>query len=202
MRRTTAAAVGVALLLAGLLGGCSARGNAATSGDVLETDAPDPPPEPQISTAEAEAAVSDAMLASSFGLFLAFQAAPGSTSQASDDGSLSLLWDERADFSTGAGFYTIAMNNYSVNQAEVPEGIYNGYVLTGTVVMGSDDGVSTSLQMDLELSHEDPASYPVESIEIRLEGVEDSVSAPDGVILINGEEKAFPDLADSFRPGT
>ncbi|MCK4513766.1 MAG: hypothetical protein KAU31_00840, partial [Spirochaetaceae bacterium] len=151
---------------------------------------------PEVTVAEAEQAMADAMLISALSLFLAFGAEEGDTSVSNEDGSLSLSWDDEADLMTGIGLYTITMKDYTVPSDDPFGAEYNGYVLNGTVVTGSTDGVSTTLKMDLAMSHEDSENYPVQTINMDLEGFQnDAERVPTGHVLINGHEMNFEDLA-------
>ena len=152
-----------------------------------------------MTTAEAEQAMSDAMLVSALSLFLVFGAEEGSTSVANDEGSVGVAWDDNADFTTGVGLYTITMTDYTVPTDDPFGADYNGYVLNGTVVMGSTDGISTTLKIDLATSHPDAENFPVQTIELDLEGIQESLEQmPEGEIRINGHEMNFEDLAPAF----
>ncbi len=155
---------------------------------------------PEVTVAEAEQAMSDAMLISALSLFLAFGAEEGDTSVSNEEGSLSLSWDDEADLMTGIGLYTITMKDYTVPSDDPFGAEYNGYVLNGTVIMGSTDGISTTLEMDLGMSHEDAENYPVQTISMDLKGFQDDAEQmPTGDIRINGHEMNFEDLAQAFE---
>jgi len=154
---------------------------------------------PEVTTAEAEQAMSDAMLVSALSLFLVFGAEDGNTNVANDEGSVSVSWDDKADFTTGVGLYTITMTDYTVPTDDPFGADYNGYVLNGTVVMGSPDGISTTLKIDLATIHPDAETFPVQTIELDLEGIQESTEQmPEGEIRINGHEMSFEDLAPAF----
>ena len=183
------------------LAGCSA--NSGPENVPAEPAEPNEPPLPAVSIAQAEQAMSDAMLASALSLFLAFNAKQGDSSVTNDAGTLALTWDDSADFTTGVGVYTITMTGYTMPEDNPAAADYNGYVLSGTVVMGSADGVSTTMQMDLTTTHLDSENFPVRSIEVSLDGIrETGDQLPIGEIRINGHEMDFEDLAQSLELGS
>jgi hypothetical protein len=155
---------------------------------------------PKVELSQAETAVSDVMLASAVSLLLAFSAEAGSTEITSTDGAVRLSWDERADFTTGIGVYTIELDEFTIPPDD-PFGLnYNGYVLTGTVVMGSEDGVSTRMEIDLRAGHAEPDRFPVRTILLELKGYQDPPAPdPTGRILINGYDAPMEDLLGAFR---
>jgi hypothetical protein len=196
---------GIALAALVLLASCGASADRdvgdQVNGAIAEPLANEPaePSLPEADDSQSEAALRDAVLASSLALFLAFEAEPGAQSMTNQDGSLTLAWDESADFATGAGVYTMTMREFTADNEDLPGATYSGYVLTGTVVMGSDDGVTIRTRMDLELSHPRQGAFPVRSIELSLEQSADSVSQPDGYVRINGKEKSVSRLAGAFQ---
>jgi len=175
---------------------------------VWSCDRPDAGPEPEtnsepeVTVQQAERALGDVMLASAVSLLLAFTAEPGTYRNSTPDGAATLAWDETADFSKGTGVYTITFQDYTIPPDD-PFGLnYNGHALTGTVVLASSDGVSTRMDMDLSLTHPEPEDNPVTSIDLELEGYQDSGQAyPSGRILINGAEMEFRDLTGAFEIG-
>ena len=197
VKRTQATVLSIVLFASVLI--------AAVSCDRENEAAASPEPEPvvpEVSLAQAERALGDVMLASSVSLLLAFSAEPGQMETGTEDGSVKLAWDESADFSTGIGVYTITFTDYDI-PSDNPFGLnYNGYVLSGTVVMGSQDAVSTRMEIDVEVVHADSEINPVQSIVVSLEGYQDSPTAnPTGQILINGREMEFRDLTGAFVIG-
>lgn len=166
-----------------------------------EPVASEPEIEP-ITIAQAERALGDAMLASAVSLLMAFSAEPGALEISSPDGAVKLAWDERADLTTGVGEYTITFVSYTI-PADDPFGLnYNGHVLTGTVVLGSTDGASTGITMDLTLSHAQPDEFPVKSVTVELEGYQESnITGATGEIVINGQTMEFQDLTSAFVIG-
>ena len=193
MRKSIATALTVIVIVALGLFGCG--GSDGESGSVQAAE----PKLPEVTLAEAEQAMSDAMLVSALSLFLAFGAEEGSTSVGNEDGSLTLSWGDDADLMSGIGLYTITMKEYTVPSDDPFGEDYNGYVLNGTVVMGSTDGISTTMKMDLMTSHEDGEVYPVQTIDMDLEGIQEAEEQlPTGHVLINGHEMKFEDLAQAF----
>ena len=192
MRKVVVAAL-IVVMAIGLLG-CGGSDGESGSRQVSQ------PKLPEVTVADAEQAMSDAMLVSALSLFLAFGAEEGDTSVGNEEGTLTLSWDEDADLMSGIGLYTITMKEYAV-PADDPFGTeYNGYILDGTVVMGSTDGVSTTLKMDLATSHEDAENFPVQTISMDIEGFQNDAEAmPTGLIHINGHEMNFQDLAGAFE---
>lgn len=189
------ARIAATLIGAVLIAGCGGRGGdgaASSAGRNL----------PQVTSTQAEQAMSDAMLVSALSLFLAFGAEEGDTSVSDDDGGLSLSWDEDADFTSGIGTYTITMKDYTVPPDD-PFGVeYNGYTLNGTVVMGSTDGTNTTMTMNLATSHADAEAHPVKLIELELNGFQSDPDAmPTGFIRINGHDMEFEDLVGAFQGG-
>jgi hypothetical protein len=183
----------VALALAGLLllAGCGNSDGGGRSANQRRL--------PEVTTLQAEQAMSDAMLVSALSLFLAFGAEESETSVSNQDGSLTLSWDESADFTSGIGTYTVTMAQYTVPEDDPFGTDYNGYVLDGEVVMGSTDGVNTTMTMDLETSHPDPENFPVQLIEMELKSIQaDPGAVPEGSIIINGHAVEFEDLARVF----
>lgn len=160
---------------------------------------PSEPSFPEVTTAQAEDAMSDAMLVSAVSLFLAFNAQEGAREVGNEDGSLRLSWDESADPTTGVGLYTITMTDYTMDAQEPYSDSYNGYVLNGTVVMGSTDGVSQRMTIDLSTSHEDPENYPVRAIDLLLESSQDESQPPTGHVSINGHEMDLEEVLTGAR---
>jgi hypothetical protein len=192
MRRGKVTEFSVALIMTLGLLGCGASEGEGVSG----SGQPSEPALPEVTSLQADQAMSDAMLVSAGSLFLAFSAEDGAYSATNEDGSLKLEWDNSADFTTGIGLYTITMTNYSIPADDPFSEEYNGYVLDGTAVMGSADGISTTIRMDLTTSHENPEQYPVQSIDMNLEGIQDSTQQmPTGHIKINGREISIEDLS-------
>ncbi|MEE8440521.1 MAG: hypothetical protein V3S41_02275 [Spirochaetia bacterium] len=193
MRNRVATTLTVIVVMALGLFGCG--GSDGESGSRRATE----PKLPEVTVVQAEQAVSDAMLIAGLSLFLAFGAEEGATSVSNEEGSLTLSWDEDADFNTGAGLYTITLTDYAV-PADDPFGAdYNGYVLNGTVVMGSADGVSATLKLDLATSHEDSENYPVQTIDMEIEEIQNEAEQlPTGHVRINGHEMSLEDLAQAF----
>lgn len=183
------------LLVAVVLAGCGGDSNkGGQSGSQSARNLP------EVTTQQAEQAMSDAMLVSALSLFLAFSAEEGDTSVSSEDGALTLAWDEQADFTSGVGTYTITMKEYSVPEDDPFGAEYNGYTLDGTVEMGSSDGATTTMKMNLDTRHEDAEAYPVQLIEMELAGIQSDPDAmPEGYIRINGREMEFDDLASAFQ---
>ena len=192
------------LIVAGVsltLAGCGDRG--ATSSAAAQGTALAEPALPEVTTAQAEQAMSDAMLVSALSLFLAFSAEEGDSMVSNDEGSLSLSWDENADFTTGVGLYTITMTNYAIPAEDPFSTEYNGYLLSGTVVMGSTDGISTTMKMDLTTEHENSVGYPVQTISLNLTGIQAATDQlPTGRILINGHAMSFEDLSQALELGS
>jgi hypothetical protein len=187
----------VVIMTLGLLG-CGGSDGDDGPGSVQSAE----PTLPEVTSEEAEQAMSDAMLISALSLFLAFSAEEGDSMVSNEEGSLSLAWDDSADFTTGIGLYTITMTNYAIPEDDPFGAEYNGYVLDGTVVMGSTDGISTTMKMDLSTSHENAESYPVQSIDLNLEGIQESADPmPTGHIKINGHPMSFEDLARALELG-
>jgi len=187
----------VLLAFAGCGGRAEPENAAVESGEPAEAELP------TVSIAEAEQAMSDAMLVSALSLFLAFNAENGDTRVTNEAGNLTLAWDDAADFTTGVGVYTITMSDYVIPDDNPAAKEYNGYILSGTVVMGSTDGTSTTMRMDLTATHSDPENFPVRSIEVRLDGIREAGDQlPTGQIRINGHEMNFEDLAQSLDLGT
>lgn len=194
MRKGAGTILIVIMVMALSLFGCGGSNGDSDSGRTSQRNLP------EVTVAEAEQAMADAMLISALSLFLAFGAEEGDTSVSNEEGSLSLSWDDDADLMTGIGLYTITMEDYTVPSDDPFGTEYNGYVLSGTVIMGSADGVSTTLEMDLAMSHEDADNYPVQTINMELEGFQnDTEQVPTGQVLINGHEMKFEDLAQAFE---
>lgn len=204
MQNRIVTAVTAILILALGLSGCGGSKGESDSGGAAgqTTEQAAEPKLPEVTVAEAEEAMSDAMLVSALSLFLAFGAEEGDTSVSNEDGSLTLAWGEDADFNTGVGLYTITLADYTV-PADDPFGAdYNGYILNGTVVMGSTDGVNSTLEMDLVTSHDDAENFPVQSIEMLLESMQnDAEQMPTGYIRINGHDSNLEDLAKALQLG-
>ena len=194
MKKTGMRIVVTALVGVLSLAGCGDSENTESSGERGARRLP------EVTTVQAEQAMSDAMLVSALSLFLAFSAEEGDTSVSSEDGALSLAWDESADFTSGVGTYTITMDEYAVPPDDPFGDQYNGYTLDGTVVMGSSDGATTRMTMNLDASHEDTEAFPVQLIEMELTGIQDDPEAmPTGYIRINGYDMEFEELAGAFQ---
>lgn len=202
MKRRTVLLLLITVLVSVVLTGCGESGANEPGGQGASSVDTGEGQLPEVTPLQARAAMSDAMLASAISLFLAFEAAPGTTSMSNSDGSLMLEWDDTADFATGVGSYTIRMNAFTVSPEEVYSDEYNGYVLSGSVEMASTDGVTTRIIMDLDATHDDAETHPVQQISMELEGVENDESVvPTGSIFVNGHDTPFRDLADSFALG-
>jgi hypothetical protein len=192
MRNGKVTALSVVMIMTLGLLGC---GGEASDG-VSESGQPPEPVLPEVTAFQADQAMADAMLITAGSLFLAFSAEEGAFVAANEDGSLKLEWDDSADFTTGIGLYTTTMTNYAIPADDPFAQEYNGYILDGTAVMGSTDGISTTIKMDLTATHEDPENYPVETIDMNLVGIQDSSEqAPTGHIRINGHDISLEDLS-------
>lgn len=177
--------------------GCTERG---TNSQPSAGAATEQPPLPAVTPDQAEQALTDAMLVSAVSLLLALGVEEGESSASSEDQRLTLSWSDDADFATGIGTYTVTMSEYAVPAKDLFASEYHGYILSGTVTLGSDDGIHQQMTFDLQTSHPDSAAYPVQSIDVTISGgTADGGEAPTGRVLINGHEMDLRDLGAAFE---
>jgi hypothetical protein len=145
-------------------------------------------------------AIADAMLAASAALYMALLSRADSDGVTSEDGALSLTWSDDADFATGVGSYVIVLDRFTVAEhTDFGPQSAAGYTLGGTIMLKSEDGVQSSLLMDLVADHADRDHYPVETIEVELTGYMAESDEPQGYVRVNGTEMSFSEIAGAFN---
>jgi hypothetical protein len=178
------------------LPGCGARSSETGETPLPNTQAEPANPFPPVDSGQAGAAIADAMLSASTALYLALIQGAENNTAALDDGSLTLTWSDDADFATGIGTYEIGLTGFKAGaNSEFGAEIASGYVLTGFITLQSPDGNHSTLTMDLTSSHADPVAFPVQRIELEIDGYTGEPETPGGYVRINGREISFADIA-------
>ena len=190
----------VLVLAVSLLPACGAKQGESVldAGDGLSQDRADRN-EPVVTAPQAGEAVADAMLAASAALYMALLSRADSNGVTSEDGALSLTWSDDADFATGVGSYVIVLNNFTVAEhTDFGPQSAAGYTLSGTIMLKSEDGMQSSLLMELIADHADRDHYPVETIDVELTGYAAESDEPRGYVRVNGNEMRFSEIAGAF----
>ncbi len=165
------------------------------------------PQYPAVTQKQAEAGLADAMMVCATSLLLVMTADVATESRAAtDDGGMVLEW-RGIDRERGIGDYTVTLSDYRIPESSIFSAGYHGYRFTGTARMVSTEGRSTALTLDLTAAHPEAEQYPVQRIEVDVQGItsggdgarrRDVTVAPGGEVSVNGREVAVTAFARLF----
>lgn len=172
--KVTITTLSILLLLTGFLPGC----------------AEESPRYPEVSNSDAVLAMEDVLLMSGTSMFLLFEAESSeSGSITNDSDSLTLEWSG-VDSEGGSGTYTVTLTEHTIGNESVFASDYNGYTMTGSIVLASEGPGMNTMSADLELTHESPEEFPVRRLIMELSGSEEieGRSVPSGSLSVNDKE--------------
>lgn len=156
---------------------------------------------PEATPEDAVLAMEDVLLVSGTSMFLLFEADDADTGELSNDSeSVTLSW-ERVDRESGSGSYTISLADHTIGAGSVFASDYNGYSMTGSIVLESQGPGRNTMQADLELAHPSPEEYPVRRLVMELAGSEELEGrlVPKGSLTVNGEAIDLALMAAAFE---
>jgi hypothetical protein len=156
---------------------------------------------PEATAEDAVLAMEDVLLVSGTSMFLLFEAEDAESGELSNDSeSVTLSW-ETVDRETGSGTYTITLTDHTIGSESIFAGDYNGYAMTGSIVLESQGPGSNEMRADLELGHDSPEEFPVRKLVMELAGSEEVEGrvVPTGSLRINGEEIDLALMAAAFE---
>lgn len=104
--------------------------------------------------------------------------------------TMAFRWSEGTSFATGYGRFELTLSGYSVSrQSAYAEG-YDGYIVSGRLVLDTDiSGAHFSL-IDVELRHVDPDEYPVGAISASIPRGPHGLVPATGFVTVDG--RVFP----------
>ncbi|MFW6215505.1 MAG: hypothetical protein ACOC45_06120 [Alkalispirochaetaceae bacterium] len=155
---------------------------------------------PPSTPADAVLAMEDLLLVSGTSMFLLFEAESSPAGEiANDTESVRLAW-EGVDEQSAEGTYTISLADHSVGRDSVFAADYNGYIMTGSIVLTSEVEDANSMRADLQLSHESPEEFPIRRLLLEIDGSEEVEGrlVPTGELSVNGEPVDLELMADAF----
>ena len=157
-------------------------------------------PARELSLVDAARAYREFEYMSSAALFLLFEVRdPDTTSISSEDGTLTLLWEEVSP-DLNRGLFTVELDGYAIPEESPFSTDAVGYVFDGVYEYDTRDLQSASISANLQLSHEDPDSYPAGNLALDISGIDLSAgSDASGDVIINGTPYAIGSFADVPR---
>lgn len=156
---------------------------------------------PEATAEDAVLAMEDVLLVSGTSMFLLFEAGEAESGELSNDSeSVTLAW-ETEDRESGSGTYTITLADHTIGADSIFAGDYNGYSMSGSIVLDSQGPGNNSMRADLELVHPSPEEFPVRKLEMELSGTEEIEGrvVPQGSLLVNGDEIDLELMSAAFE---
>ena len=156
---------------------------------------------PEISNSDAVLAMEDTLLVSGTSMFLLFDAESGESGSVGNDTESLLLEWEGVDNQAGSGTYTVTLSDHTIGEESVFASDYNGYAMSGTIVLASQGPGANTMTADLELSHQAPEEFPVRRLRMELTGSEEQegTMVPTGSLTVNGEEIDLALMSSAFQ---
>lgn len=156
---------------------------------------------PEAKPEDAVLALEDVLLVSGTSMFLLFEAENSENGEVSNDTeSVKLSW-ENVDQEGGTGSYTITLTEHSIGEESVFASDYNGYSMTGSIVLESQGPGTNTILADLELGHSAPEEFPVRKLVMELSGSEEQEGriVPTGSLSVNGEDVDLALMSAAFE---
>lgn len=156
---------------------------------------------PPAGTQDAVLALEDVLLVSGTSMFLLFEAENSENGEVSNDSeSVTLSWED-VDQEQGMGSYTITLTEHTVGEDSVFASDYNGYSMTGSIVLDSPGPGTNTISASLDLDHSDGEEFPVRKVVMELSGTEEQEGrvVPTGSLSVNGEDVDLALMSAAFE---
>ncbi|MFP4427239.1 MAG: hypothetical protein ACLFPP_12355 [Spirochaetaceae bacterium] len=156
---------------------------------------------PEAKPDEAVLALEDVLLVSGTSMFLLFESEGGEAGEVGNDSESVVLTWENVDQEDGSGTYTITLADHTVGEESVFASDYNGYSMTGSIVLESQGPGSNTIFADLDLLHDTPEQFPVRTLVMELSGTEEREGriVPTGSFAVNGREIDLELMSAAFE---
>ena len=159
------------------------------------------PKYPEATNEDAVLAMEDVLLVSGTSMFLLFEAEEAAQGEMTNDSeSVRLAWENGSGENSSAT-YTISLAEHTIGSDSVFASDYNGYEMSGTIVLSSEGTGTNKMDADLHMSHETPDDFPVRRLVMELSGSqeEDGRVVPSGSLTINGREVDLALMSAAFE---
>jgi hypothetical protein len=156
---------------------------------------------PEAQPDDAVLALEDVLLVSGTSMFLLFEAEEAEAGEVRNDSESVVLTWENVDQEGGTGTYTITVAEHAIGEESVFASDYNGYSMTGSIVLESQGSGTNTITADLDLTHASPEEFPVRKLVMELSGTEEREGSvvPTGSFEVNGREIDLALMSAAFE---